>query len=100
MSNYRPITTLTTINKIFELLKHSRMSKFIDRFQVLSNLQFGFRRASSTTASSFKVISDILPTFKEKSYTTAHFLDLKKAFDTVDRDILIHKLPLRVSGVL
>ena len=95
MNNYRPITTLTTINKIFELLTHSRMSKFLDRFQVLSNLQFGFRKASSTTAAIFKVVSDILPAFNEKSYTIALFLDLKKAFDTVDRDILIRKLSIK-----
>ena len=95
MSNYRPITTLTTINKIFELLTHTRMSKFIDRFNILSCLQFGFRKASSTTLAIFKVVSDILPAFNDKSYTVALFLDLKKAFDTVDRNILIHKLSIK-----
>ena len=93
-NNYRPITTLSTINKIFELLTYSRMLKFIEKFKILSNLQFGFKKATSTTNAIFRFVSDVLPSFNGKSFTIALLLDLRKAFDLVDRDILLHKLSI------
>ena len=94
MNNYRPISNLLTINKIFELLTYRRMIKFIDQFDILSDLRYGFRKAKNTTQTIFRVVGDILRTFNEKSYTIALFVDLRKAFDAVNREILMYKLSL------
>ena len=92
--NYRPITNLLNINKIFELLTHKRMMEFVEQFNILSNLQYGFRKAKSTTQAIFKLTNDFLYSFHKKCYTIALFLDLSKAFDTINRDLLVHKLSL------
>ena len=68
------------------------MIKFIDRFNILSDLQYGFRKAKNTTLAIFGLTSDLLLTYHEKSYTIALFLDLSKAFDTVNRELLSRKL--------
>ena len=91
-NNYRPISNLATINKIFEKLTFDRLSNFMERFNILSKFQFGFRKGSSTTLAIFRFTQDILKTFNYKLYTVALFLDLKKAFDTVSIEILSLKL--------
>ena len=92
VNNYRPITILSTLNKIFEILTCKRMRSFIGRHKIISDLQFGFSEGKSTTQAIFKVVTDILETFHNKTYTAALFLDLTKAFDTVNKDILMHKM--------
>ena len=91
-SNYRPISTLCIFNKIFEKLIQSRLSNFLDEMNILSNKQFGFKKNTSTTHAIFTLISELQRSFNKKTYTICLFLDLKKAFDTVNRDLLLHKL--------
>ena len=90
--NYRPISTLSIFNKIFEKIIHDRLYKFITNNRILTDAQFGFRKSSDTGLATFSLVTDLLESFKNKSYTICMFLDLKKAFDTIDRSILIQKL--------
>ena len=90
--NYRPISNLSVFNKIFEILIYNRFLCFVENKNILSNLQYGFRKSSNTTLAIFDFVSDVLTTFNKKSYTIALYLDLKHAFDTIDKDILLFKL--------
>ena len=93
-SNYRPISNLSSLNKIFEKLTYERILKFLNKYNILSDVQFGFRKNSSTTLAIFTLVSDLLQTFRQKTFTIALFLDLQKAFDTVNINILVHNLSL------
>ena len=94
VNNYRPITNLKSLNKIFELLIKARVSGFITKNNIMSNVQFGFRDNSSTSLAIFSLLKDFMLTFNKKLYTIALFLDLRKAFDIVDRSILLEKLSI------
>ena len=92
VSNYRPVSLLTLPGKLIEKIAHSQMSSFLDHNALLSDRQGGFRKGHSTT-SSIAELTDILLSNINKGLTSlAAFVDLRKAFDTVDHGILIMKL--------
>ena len=92
IKNYRPITNLLAFNKIFENLVYERIHEFVEKHSIISINQFGFRRNTCTTHAILKLVNDLLTSFKNSFYTVALFLDLRKAFDLVDTNILIEKL--------
>ena len=92
ISNYRPISLLSVFNKILEKLMYNRLITFLDKNQVLFNGQFGFRSNHSTLHAILLIADKIQKAIERKQYSCGIFLDLSKAFDTVNHTILIKKL--------
>ena len=91
-SNYRPISLLSQISKILEKLFNVRLEHFLEANEILSSSQYGFRSRMSTVHAALEVIESISTAIDERQYCSGIFIDLKKAFDTVNHDILINKL--------
>ena len=92
VSNFRPISLLSNLNKILEKLVHSRVYKFLEDFQCIYSLQFGFRKKHSTNHALIEITETIRQALDNKKHVCGVFVDLQKAFDTVNHDILISKL--------
>src|SRR6185437_10598778 len=89
--NYGPISILSAFNKVYEKLLYSRIVKFLEKFNLLSNCQFGFRAAKSTEHALLDVVSEIREALNNGEYCAGFFLDLSRAFDIIDHDILLEK---------
>ena len=92
VSHYRPISVIHIISKIFERYFFNRLYSFMDRFSILSPSQFGFRQGYSTQPALEDLTEYIYDAFNRKEHCVSIFLDLCRAFDTVDHRILLLKL--------
>ena len=92
VSNYRPISLLSNLNKILEKIVHSRVYAFLEEFKCIYSLQFGFRKKHSTNHALIQITETIRQALDDKKMACGVFVDLQKAFDTVNHDILIAKL--------
>ena len=91
-NNYRPILLLSNINKIFEKVNHCRLNLFLEQNNCLYAFQFGFRLNHSTNNALMAIVESIKKQLDAGNYTVGVFVDLEKAFDTVDHTILLEKL--------
>ena len=92
MNNYRPISVLSGASRLFEKLVHDQLLEFLTANNLLSNNQFACRKLHSTITSLLNVTDTRYKNIDEKRINVSLFLDLGKAFDTTNHDILLTKL--------
>jgi len=88
VGNYRPISLLSNINKVFEKLLHTRLVNFLDNNNIIYNNQFGFRKKHGTNHAMIALTELIRSSLDKNEFTAGIFIDLQKAFDTVEHKIL------------
>ena len=99
--NYRQISLLSVYNHLFEKLLYCRLIKFIDKNDILYDLQYGFRNKRSTQHSILDIVNIIHSNIDNRKFSCGIFIDLKKVFDTINHEILLAKLEnYGVRGVL
>lgn len=91
-NNYRPIALLPTSSKIFEKAMCSRVYTYCEKYKLLDEAQCGFRKNHTTTLAVYKYIDKILGILEKKDYAVGLLLDMSKAYDKVQHDILLKKL--------
>lgn len=94
VSNYRPISLLPSLSKILEKVVNKRLLSFLEKNDLLSPNQFGFRSNKSTEDAVVALVNQVSANLDSKKKSIGVFLDLAKAFDTVSWPILLRKLEL------
>ena len=84
VSNYRPISLLSNLNKNFEKVVYKRIYDFIEKFDCLYTQQFGFRAKYSTTRALINITEKIRSALDQNKVACSIFVYLQKAFDTVN----------------
>ena len=92
LSNYHPISLLSTFHKLLEKLMYNRLIRFLDKHNVLYDKQFGFRSKHNTDHAILSIPDKIQKAIEERNYSCGIFLHFSKAFDTVNHKILLSKL--------
>lgn len=90
--NYRPISLLSNIDKIYQRLMYKRIINFLNVNNCLYSLQFGFRKSYSASDAIINNIETVLKSLDAGDFVCGIFIDLQKAFDTVDHNTLLSKL--------
>ena len=92
VSNYRPISILPVFSKVLERIMYNKVYNHLSSKSLLYEKQFGFQRNNLTAHAILQLTRDITSSFEKGEYTLEVFIDLSKAFDTIDHGILIKKL--------
>ena len=92
VDNYRPVSLLNAFSKVFERAAYNQLYNYFKTNNLFYKNQYGFRDLHSTELASLELIDRVLNDLDAKNNPITVFMDLSKAFDTLDHNILIHKL--------
>lgn len=91
-TNYRPISVISNLAKIFEHCLKNRLIEFLDKHKILTDRQYGFRKQLCTEDAVIDLIKYVVNSLENNKKCLGIFIDLAKAFDSVSHDILIRRL--------
>jgi len=91
-TNYRPISLLPQFSKILEKLFSSRLERFLEKYHVINDGQYGFRPKRTTSMAITEAVEEITNALEQKKYAVGIFIDIRKAFDTINHTILLNKM--------
>ena len=91
-TNYRPVALLPQFSKILEKLFCKRLNKFIEKCNLIAENQYGFRSSRSTSSALLELVEEITSSMDNGKHTVGVFIDLSKAFDTINHSLLLKKL--------
>ena len=92
--NYRPISVLPSFSKVYEKLVYNRLMNYLEKHSILNSCQFGFRSNRSTAMAVLEMTDKISEAIDNNHFSIGVFIDLSKAFDTLDHNILLKKTKL------
>ena len=90
--NYRPISILPIISKVFEKEIFCQLYCYLSKNELLSRFQSGFRPKHSTLSALIQLCNQLLKNMDNGKMNCVAFLDVKKAFDSINHKILLHKM--------
>ncbi|KAK7108062.1 hypothetical protein V1264_015864 [Littorina saxatilis] len=92
LKNFRPVSNLSFLSKITEKIVLSQLLTHLEQNHLLNTHQSAYRKNHSTETALLKIVNDILLSFDENQVSILTLLDLSSAFDTIDHEILLHRL--------
>ena len=97
ITNYRPISVLPWFSKVLQPIMYKRLFKYLCEEKLLYSKHFGFRKGHSTDHANVHLVDQIYESLENDYYTLGVFIDLFKAFDTVDHSISLKKMKCTLS---